>query len=161
MYKQNFKLLLSMMLLPSFSIASDFDKKYDLKYIIEREGQLVAISGKDIGDKRINLISYTCVKNGGVKQKNMINGVYYNNQIEDFRCVPNSEGDVNCHLRLTWLIDVYEEAKKRHNEDRCESISPQFVTKNFNFLLKKNTSEILNLGDHVTVDYKLNIREQL
>lgn len=144
----------------SLTSASDLNTKYDLKYIIEREGNFVAVSGKDIGDKRINLISYTCVKNGGVKQKNMSNGVYYNNQIEDFKCVPNSEGDVNCHLRLTWLIDVYEEAKKRYNEDRCESISPQSVTKDYNFLLKKNTSEILNLGDHVTIDYKLNKRER-
>lgn len=143
----------------SFSVASDLNTKYDLKYIIEREEKLVAVSGKDIGDKRIHLISYTCVNKGGVKQKNMSDGVYYDNQIEEFTCIPNNRGDVNCHLKLTWLINVYEEAKKRYKEDRCESISPQSVTKDYNFLLKNNTSETLDLGDHLTIDYKLNVIE--
>jgi len=143
----------------SFSVASDLNTKYDLKYIIEREGKFVAVSGKSVDDKRIHLISYTCTNKGGVKQKSMSDGVYYDNQIEEFKCIPNSKGDVNCHLRLTWLINVYEEAKKRYNEDRCESIAPQSITKDYNFLLKNNTSEILDLGDHLTIDYKLNVSE--
>lgn len=159
MNKNYLKILLVSTTFLSLSQASDINTKYDLKYIIEREGNFVAVSGKDIGDKRINLISYTCVDKGGVKQKNMINGVYHNNQIEEFKCIPNNRGDVNCHLRLTWFVDVYEEAKKRYNKDRCESIAPQSVTKDYNFLLKNNTSEILNLGDHLTIDYKLNVTE--
>lgn len=119
----------------------------------------MAISGKNVGDKRIHLISYTCVDKGGVKQKTMSDGVYFDNKIEELQCTPNNKGDVNCHLKLTWLVNVFEEAKKRYNEDRCESISPQSVTREYNFLLKNNTSEILDLGDHLAIDYKLNVIE--
>lgn len=156
MNTQCLKILLLSTTLLNLASASDVNKKLDLQYTIEREGLTVAMSGKDIGDNRMSMVIITCEG----KDVHMSNGMYFENKIEDFKCSQNSQG-VNCHLRLSWFVDVYKENKNRISKDRCVPMSPRLVTKDYNFLLKSNTSEILDLGDHLMIDYKLNVAEEL
>lgn len=159
MNKSYLKILLVSTTLLSLASASDVNQKLDLQYTIEREGLTVAMSGKVIADNRIPLASIACEEKNGVKQIRMSNGMYFENKIEDFKCSQNIQGDVNCHLRLSWFVDVYKENKNRITKGRCVPMSPRLVTKDYNFLLKNNKSEILDLGDHVKVDYRLNVIE--
>lgn len=159
MNKTYLKILLVSTTLLSFASASDVNQKLDLQYTIERAGLTVAMSGKDIAENRISMVSIICENEGAVKDVRMSNGMYFENKIENFKCSQNIQGDVDCHLRLSWFVDEYKENKKRITKGRCVPMTPRLVTKDYNFLLKNNKSEILDLGDHVKVDYKLNVIE--
>lgn len=159
MNKSYLRILLVSTTLISLLSASDVNQKLDLQYTIERAGLTVAMSGKDIAENRMSMVSIICENKGAVKDVRMSNGMYVENKIEAFKCSQNSQGDVDCHLRLSWFVDEYKENKNRISKDRCVPMSPRLVTRDYNFLLKNQKSEILDLGDHVKVDYRLNVTE--
>lgn len=124
------------------------------RYVITRADTTLAISGKSIAENRSFLTYYSCEQKNGDIQSSIGSKPYVTNGIDELTCNNNSDGDTQCHMKLSWPIDVSKKAIKHHEQKICESVYPTIVSREYNFVMKKNTSEKLALGDNVVVDYE-------
>jgi len=149
------KVLFLFVLLTTIFVYSNASENQTVNFTIERNGILLAMNNKTVAEERSFLTYYTCEqKNDSIKQ-NIGNKPYIINKVNDFRCNKTSEGNLKCYLKLSWPIEVEKrEIERRISMNICESIYPSLVSREYSFILEKNTSKKLNLGDDVTFDYE-------
>lgn len=136
------------------SASEELGKNNILQFQIKKDNKIIAAEyaffyndmGRSSGNRQ-GLLHYKCTKNADKTIETIGSEMYGVDNYRELKCAVNTNGDADCELKIYNAKNHDQEAIKEYKAKSCKAVSPEVITNEFKFTLKKNSTSDIKLSD--------------